>query len=294
MSKESARASAEHRKAVVAAAKLAEQRRRRFAIIGGIVGVVVVAAVIVVVVLLLVKPQAAGTGSNPGATGTSGQIIPAGPTTATVTQQANVKTVANTTGIEGVLAWDTDGWPGNGSAHKGALEHDHVTGPVNYVVTPPVGGPHDPVWMNAGVYTKPIPVTRAVHNLEHGAVWITYDPNLPASEVKQLTAFVTKQSLIPEDLSSFGIQNAKNRYIDLSPWSSNDLPSPIVMSSWGYQLRVTSPTDPRLQQFVDTLRHNQKYSPEFGAPVDGVPVDTGGRPALDGGTQPNPPGKAQE
>jgi hypothetical protein len=291
MSKESARASAEHRKAVVAAAKRAEQRRRLGIRIGVIVGIVVVVAVVVTIVVVVTRPSAS---TNPGTPNASGQIIPSGPTTSTVTQQATVKRVANKTGIQGVLAWDTDGWPGDGSTHAGALEHNHVTGPVKYVVTPPVGGPHDPVWMNAGVYTKPIPVARAVHNLEHGAVWITYDPDLPAKEVKELTAFVTKQTLIPEDLSSFGISNAKNRYVDLSPWSSNSLPSPIVISSWGYQLRVTSPTDPRLQQFVDTLRYKQKYSPEFGGPVDGVPVQTGGRPALDGGTQPNPAGTASE
>jgi Protein of unknown function (DUF3105) len=288
MSKESARASAEHRKAVVAAAKKAERRRRMIARLGIAGGIIVFVIVIVVIVFAVTRP----TGSRP--TVSSAQIIPAGPTSSSVTQQAAVERVTNTTGIVGVLAWDTEGWPGDGTAHVGALEHNHVTGPVKYVVTPPVGGDHDPVWMNAGVYTKPIPVTRAVHNLEHGAVWITYDPNLPAKQVKQLTTFVTKQSLIKEDLSSFGITGGANRYVDLSPWTSSTLPSPIVISSWGYQLRVTSPTDPRLQQFVDTLRYKQKYSPEFGGPVDGVPVGTGGRPALDGGAKPNPAGTAQE
>jgi hypothetical protein len=75
------------------------------------------------------------------------------------------------TGISGVLAWDTEGWPGNGDRHTGALEHQHVTGRVNYAVVPRVGGPHNAIWMNAGVYTKPIPSGRAVHNLDHGAVW---------------------------------------------------------------------------------------------------------------------------
>ena len=63
-----------------------------------------------------------------------------------------------------------------------------------------------------------------------------------------------------------------------------------MISSWGYQLRVTSPTDPRLQQFVDTFRHNKTYSPEYGSPVDGVPVQTGGQPAINGSSQPNPAG----
>jgi hypothetical protein len=292
MSKESARASAEHRRAVVAAAKKAEARSRRIRSIALVAGAVVIVAVVAIVVVIVTRSPG-GAKADPGSsTSSKGQIIPAGPSSSTVTTQATVTKEKNTSGIDGVLAWDTTGWPGDGSDHVGALEHNHVTGPVKYGILPPVGGPHDPVWMNAGVYTKPVPTTRAVHNLEHGAVWITYNPNLPASEVKQLTAFVTKQSLIPEAASAVGIQDDSNRYVDLSPWASNALPTPIVISSWGYQLRVTSPTDPRLQQFVDKFRNKQQYSPEFGGPVDGVPVLTGGRAALDGGTQPNPAGRA--
>jgi hypothetical protein len=288
MSKQSARESAEHRKAVVAAQKKAERRRVLGTRIAVIVGVLVVVGAIVAVVLVVTRPAAP---AKAGAVNSLKQIIPAGGSTPTVTQQAKVKRVANTTGITGVLAWDTTGWPGDGTDHKGALEHNHVTGPVTYSVFPPVGGPHNPIWMNAGVYTKPVPTERAVHNLEHGAVWITYNPNLPARQVKQLTAFVTKQTLIPESSQELGgITNDSNRYIDLTPWATSSLPSPIVISSWGYQLRVTSPTDPRLQQFINKFRDKQQYSPEFQGPVDGVPVLTGGRPALDGGTQPNPAG----
>lgn len=234
---------------------------------------------------------ARGSGSaGPSASG-GGQIIPSTPTGQTTVEQTP-KRVANTTGVSGVLAWDTEGWPGDGQSHPGALEHDHVTGPVTYAVTPPVGGPHNATWMNAGVYTKPIPPERAVHNLEHGAIWITYDPDLPAAELGTLTAFVTKQSMIPESQNAVGMAGQSNRYIDLSPWSSNTLPSPIVLSSWGYQLRVSSPTDPRMQTFVDTFRHSQKYTPEYGAAVDGIPVQIGGRPALDGGAVANPTGGA--
>ena len=283
MSKESARASAEHRKAVVAAAKKAEKRRKLVGrIIGIAVAVVVAAGIVILVVVVTHQPKSATPSAN-------GQILPA-VSTGDTTVEAPVTRVKNTSGIQGVLAWDTTGWPGDGSDHKGALEHNHVTGPVKYAVLPPVGGPHNPVWMNAGVYTKPVPTERAVHNLEHGAVWITYNPNLSAADVKKLTAFVTKQKLIAEPASEVGFSGETNRYIDLSPWASNSLPSPIVISAWGYQLRVTSPTDPRLQQFVDTFRYQQKYSPEYGGPVDGVPVQSGGRAAIDGGTKANPPG----
>ena len=283
MSKESARASAEHRKAVVAAAKKAEKRRRLVGRIVVIAVVVVVAAALTVLIVVITRPTPSTAAS------TSGQIVPAA-SSGTTTVEAPATRVKNTSGISGVLAWDTTGWPGDGSDHAGALEHNHVTGPVTYSVLPPVGGPHNPVWMNAGVYTKPVPTERAVHNLEHGAVWITYNPNLSKADIAKLTAFVKKQSLIAEGASEVGFSGESNRYIDLSPWASNSLPTPIVISAWGYQLRVTSPTDPRLQTFVDTFRNQQKYSPEFGGPVDGIPVQSGGRAALDGGTKANPPG----
>jgi len=216
---------------------------------------------------------------------TTRQILPAA-VTGTSTVQTPPQRVTNPTSIKGVLAWNTAGYPGPGKPGSGTLTHDHVAGPVKYAVTPPVGGPHNATWMNAGVYTKPVPAERAVHNLEHGAVWITYRPNLPAAQVAQLVSFFEHQSMIPE--ASDG--GRSNRYVDLTPWSDNSLPSPIVISSWGYQLRVTSPTDPRLQQFVDTFRNSRTYSPEFGSPADGIPVQTGGQPAINGSSQANPAG----
>lgn len=268
-----------------------EQRRRergRRILIASAIGLVAVIAVIVV--LLVTRPQ----NGSPAEAGAAKQIIPSVPTGAT-TVQLPVTTVADASGIPGVLAWDTTGWPGDGAAHPGALEHQHVDGPVTYDVTPPVGGPHNGIWMNAGVYTKPIPTERAVHNMEHGAVWITYEPDLPASDVAALTAFVTKQSLIAEtgETASGASTTNSNRYIDLSPWATSTLPAPIVMSAWGHQLRLTSASDPRLQNFVDTFRNSPTYSPEYGAAVDGIPTQTGGRPASAGSSQPNPPGVAQ-
>ena len=268
-----------------------EQRRRergRRILIASAIGLVVVAAVTVVV--LVTRPQAGA----PVDAGADTQIVPSVPTGAT-TAQLPVTAVADASGIPGVLAWDTTGWPGDGAAHPGALEHQHVDGPVTYNVTPPVGGPHNGIWMNAGVYTKPIPSERAVHNMEHGAVWITYEPDLPASEVAALTAFATKQSLIPEtgETASGATTTNSNRYVDLSPWATTTLPAPIVMSAWGHQLRLTSATDPRMQTFVDTFRHSPTYSPEYGAAVDGIPIQTGGRPASAGSSEPNPPGAVQ-
>lgn len=191
-----------------------------------------------------------------GGSSSSAEVVPPAPTGAPQTQPAAL-VVPNTSGISGVVAYDTAGWPAsskNGPANK-ALGHDHVTGPVTYSVTPPVGGNHNGTWMTCGIYTKPVPNEYATHDLEHGAVWITYQPSLSQSEVGQLKSFVERQSV----LSPGGAPGS--RYMDLTPYPG--LPSPIVVSSWGFQLRLDSPTDPRLQQFVNKFRLSQQYSPEY-------------------------------
>src|SRR5438067_6980921 len=38
-----------------------------------------------------------------------------------------------------------------GLERYGNLDRGHITGPQNYPITPPVGGTHDPVWVNCGV-----------------------------------------------------------------------------------------------------------------------------------------------
>jgi len=218
-------------------------------------GGIVIAAVAVTVVLTTVS---SGGGSN------SHEVIPPGAGGGTPAVQAAALEVPNTTGITGAVAYDTTGWPtssSNGPASK-ALAHNHVTGPVQYSVTPPVGGDHNAVWMNCGVYDKPVPNERAVHNLEHGAIWITYQPSLPQAEVSQLRAFVARQTIV-----SINGQGTGSRYMDLTPYPG--LPAPIVVSSWGFQLRLSSPADPRLQQFVNQFRSSPKYSPEYGGECTG-------------------------
>lgn len=129
------------------------------------------------------------------------------------------------------------------------LSQEHVTTPVDYEQTPPVGGQHSSQWLNCGVYPTPVQNEHAVHSLEHGAVWITYQPDLPADQVATLRA-----------LTEAGA------YRLLSPYPG--LPSPIVASAWGLQLQVETAADPRLEAFVKTYE-NRIDGPEYGAPCSG-------------------------
>lgn len=129
------------------------------------------------------------------------------------------------------------------------LEREHTTQPVTYAQNPPVGGPHDPAWQNCGVYTQPIANENGVHSLEHGVVWITYQPDLPTAEVQKLQALTLQSG-----------------YRLLSPYPG--LPGPIVLSAWGYQLQLEQADDPRLMDFIRKYEQNPQ-GPEPGAPCTG-------------------------
>jgi hypothetical protein len=115
-------------------------------------------------------------------------------------------------------------------------DHSHVLGTVTYDRNPPAGGPHNSIQLNCGVYRTQVPNENAVHSLEHGAVWITYQPSLPAADVASL-----RQIAVSNYVGS-------QRYVILSPYPG--LPAPIVASAWGAQLRLESASDDRLLEFL--------------------------------------------
>ena len=129
------------------------------------------------------------------------------------------------------------------------LARTHVTGTVTYAQNPPVGGPHNPVWLNCGIYTAPVHNENAVHSLEHGAVWITYQPTLAPTAVQQLVNLVKGQP-----------------YVILSPYPG--LPTPVVVSAWGLQLKLQTANDPRIEQFIQKYEQGPQ-TPEPGAPCSG-------------------------
>jgi hypothetical protein len=61
---------------------------------------------------------------------------------------------------------------------------------------PPAGGEHYNVWQNCGIYAEPVPTGNAVHSMEHGAVWITYRPDLAADEVTALQQLVRGETFL--------------------------------------------------------------------------------------------------
>ena len=114
---------------------------------------------------------------------------------------------------------------------------------------PPSGGNHNPVPLSCGYYAQQPPDEFAVHSLEHGAVWIAYDPSLPASDVAVLKPF------------------AQLDHVIVSPYAGMD--AKVTLVAWEHRLELDSVNDPRLKQFVDAYQ-NAPTAPEQGGACVGV------------------------
>jgi hypothetical protein len=151
----------------------------------------------------------------------------------------------------------------------GAVNYtSHQYGPVQYKYLPPFGGTHNPNWQRClgDVYPAAIASEHAVHSLEHGAVWITYNPSLPADQVEALAKKVRGQD-----------------FMLMSPFPNQD--KPISLQVWGYQLKVDNANDPRIDQFIRALK--QKAALEQGATC------SSGNMITETGTTPRDLGKDQ-
>ena len=136
-----------------------------------------------------------------------------------------------------------------GIASFAITERHHVDTPVRYQHIPPVGGNHAPIWQNCGFYATPVANEHGVHAMEHGAVWITYRPDLPQEQVAVLEQVAARQP-----------------YVLVSPYPG--LPAPVVASAWAHQLRLDAARDARLNAFMDAFVLGPE-APERGGPCTG-------------------------
>jgi hypothetical protein len=134
--------------------------------------------------------------------------------------------------------------------------NNHTPDTVDYEQDPPAGGAHNPVWQNVTFYEEPIRNENAVHTLEHGAVWITYSPDLPQEQIDTIQQIVEGQDCMLA-----------------SPYPGLPEDTPVVASAWGAQLRLESADDPNLERFVNSYRKGPQ-TPEPGATCSGGTSDT--------------------
>jgi len=154
--------------------------------------------------------------------------------------------------IEGIVDY-------RANADKTITSREHKGGPLTYKTNPPVGGDHNPRWQNCtgDVYTEPIPKEHAVHSLEHGAVWVTYKQGLPADQVDKLKGKVEGKD-----------------FLMMSPVANLD--KNVSLQAWGFQLKVDTVDDARIDDFIRALRSNATVEP--GAACSGGVTVTGDTP----------------
>jgi hypothetical protein len=144
--------------------------------------------------------------------------------------------------------------PGVVTKQYPAGNHVSPTQRVAYDASPPFGGPHDGNWAacNGVVYPRAVRTENMVHALEHGAVWIAYNPDL----VNGAALDTLRQKVNGQP------------YTMMSPYPGLD--RAVSLQSWGHQLKLDSATDPRVDEFVQALRRNQYTYPEVGASCDAL------------------------
>jgi Protein of unknown function (DUF3105) len=150
-------------------------------------------------------------------------------------------------GIEGVEAFRVD-------------SNAHTEENLTYEPAPPTGGEHYPVPATCGFYeSDPPPDEMLVHDIEHGAVWIAYDPDLDDAQKSALSTLVAQQAKVTA-----------------TPYP--DLDAPLFVTAWARQLRLDSVDDTRLLQFIETYR-NSSNAPEPNAACQGIGTPTVASPA---------------
>jgi hypothetical protein len=132
---------------------------------------------------------------------------------------------------------------------------DHHEGEVEYEEDVPHGGTHSDEWQNCGIYDETLPDEPVVHSLEHGAVWIAYQPELSSDQVEFLRNLVRREQQVRGE-----------SLVLLSPHTK--LEAPVVATAWQVQLQLDDAADDRLSQFLAHYQ-NGPFAPEPEAPCTG-------------------------
>ncbi len=130
--------------------------------------------------------------------------------------------------------------------------HVAVCSPVTYLTKPPSSGNHYPIWAAYQSYASAIPEGFWVHNLEHGAVVVSYDcPGGCASDVAAAQAWIDGMPDDPLCVPASG--DARIRMV-MTPDPNLDVR--FAASAWGWTLRANCFDPVTFGAFVQT-HYNQ-------------------------------------
>jgi Protein of unknown function (DUF3105) len=110
------------------------------------------------------------------------------------------------------------------------LESPHVAigSEVNYPTNPPASGPHYPLWASFKEFDAAVDRRYTVHDLEHGAVVLSYKCATPQECAPLVTVLREVKAALPQDpLCTDGIRNR----VVITP--DPKLETPIAAAAWG-------------------------------------------------------------
>jgi hypothetical protein len=125
---------------------------------------------------------------------------------------------------------------------------------------PPTSGPHWSVPAIYGEYDEPLKPAQFVHNLEHGAVFVLYGPQVPAATVQELRDFYNEDT---RGLLLAPYTKLKNK-IALGAWTVPDDFEPGGKNGTAYLATCTKFDQDAFGTFRDELRFRgpERFPPE--------------------------------
>lgn len=144
-------------------------------------------------------------------------------------------------GLYWLISKTTTPRPGESIAIQGR-EHISVgSSHEEYNSNPPTSGSHYAQPTDWGVYQDELKDENVIHSLEHGGIWISYQPSIDEETKEKLEAIGKKYS----------------GSVVVSPRTAND--SPIALASWGRLEKLMTFDETRIVEFI---KRNKNKSPE--------------------------------
>lgn len=113
---------------------------------------------------------------------------------------------------------------------------DHVETAVQYETNPPVSGPHSQRALPCGSHGQPLPDENIVHNLEHGAIGVFYQPTVEPDTVEEVEALV----------------QSYDSHVFSAP--DPDMLKPFAITAWGHMMRLDEYNEAAVKGFIEEFR----------------------------------------
>lgn len=147
--------------------------------------------------------------------------------------------------------------PAQSGVHSAA---ENATSDPKWNTDPPTSGPHYQIPAVYGEYDSPLKIAQVVHNLEHGAVFVLYGPNVPAATVQQIRDFYADD---PIGLLVAPYPKLRDK-IALGAWTVPDDFEPGGTGGTAYLATCTNYDEGAFKAFRDQLRFRapERFPPD--------------------------------